>query len=81
MSLIKELTGSETQDTLVIEDDCLSPREGERCMLHVEDEVYVVAKNYDDRLQIHIRQFTIYDDKIYPTKKGITLFLCRWRPL
>ena len=52
-----------------------------RCMLHIGDEVYVVAKKYNGELQIHIRQFNRFDRSTYPTKKGVTLSLLRWRVL
>lgn len=72
----------DSQHTLIIEDDeCFQQKPDERCMLHIGDELYVVAKTYNNQLQIHIRQFHKYDKDVYPTKKGVTLSLCRWRLL
>lgn len=47
-------------------------------MIHLDDNIYVVAKMYDEALQIHIRQYTQFGDKLYPTKKGVVLNLPRW---
>ena len=50
----------------------------ERCKLHIGDNIYVVATVFKDQLQIHIRDFQKYDEKLYPNKKGVTLPLWRW---
>ena len=47
-------------------------------MIHLDDNIYVVANIYDEALQIHIRQYTQFGDKLYPTKKGVVLNLPRW---
>jgi hypothetical protein len=50
----------------------------ERCMIHLDDNIYVVAKMYDEALQIYIRQYNQFGDKLYPSKKGVVLNLSRW---
>jgi hypothetical protein len=47
-------------------------------MIHLDDNIYVVANIYDEALQIHIRQYTQVGDKLYPIKKGVVLNLPRW---
>lgn len=47
-------------------------------MIHLDDNIYVVAKMYDEALQIHIRQYNQFGDKLYPTMKGVVLNLSRW---
>jgi hypothetical protein len=46
-------------------------------MIHLDDNIYVVAKMYDESLQIHIRQYTQFGNKLYSTKKGVVLNLPR----
>lgn len=70
-----------SQDSLIIQDDCLDPQPNERYMMHIGGDIYVVAKTYNNQLQIHVRQFNRYDTQLYPTKKGVTLTLSRWRML
>jgi hypothetical protein len=50
----------------------------ERCMIHLDDNIYVVAKLYDEALQIHISQYIQFGDKLYPTKKRVVLNLSKW---
>jgi hypothetical protein len=45
-------------------------------MIHLDDNIYVVAKMYDESLQIHIRQYTQFGNKLYSTKKGVVLKKC-----
>ena len=47
-------------------------------MIHLDDNIYVVAKMYDEALQIHISQYTQFGDKLYPTKKRVVLNLSKW---
>lgn len=67
----------ETQDAFVDDDECLDSKT-ERCMIHIGDDMYVVAKHYNDELFIHIRQYNKYGDQLYPTKKGVVFSLSRW---
>lgn len=56
-------SSNESEETLVIDDqDCFKQNPDERCMIHIGGEVYVVAKTYMNQLQIHIKQFTRYDN-------------------
>ena len=42
--------------------------DGERCIIHIGEDIYVVAKTYNDKLQIHIRKYNRFDTQLYPTK-------------
>lgn len=78
----QDLSNDELEGALGISDqNCYTPNQDERCMLHIGGDIYVVAKKYNDKLQVHIRQFTRYGNERYPSKKGVTLSLCRWRVL
>jgi hypothetical protein len=63
---------------LTIQEPMEATEQTERCMIHLDDNIYVVAKMYDEALHIHIRQYTQFGDKLYPTKKGVVLNLSRW---
>ena len=60
-----------SQDSLIIQDDCIENQPNERCG----------CQDYNNQLQTHVRQFNRYDTRLYPTKKGVTLTLSRWRML
>lgn len=68
----------DSDETLSIQDDdSMQSKPGERCMLHIGGSVSVTAKTYNRKLQIHIREYVNHGQ--YPTKKGETLSLPRWR--
>ncbi|XP_046542364.1 uncharacterized protein LOC124252755 [Haliotis rubra] len=50
-----------------------------RCHLHLGDDVYVTAKTWNGKLEIHVRKYEVYPSgKTYPTKRGIVLTLKHW---
>lgn len=69
---------NDSTDEMKDNDDILKQKQNERCMIHIGDDVYVVAKIYNNQLQIHIRQYIRHGGEIYPTKKGVTLSVSRW---
>jgi hypothetical protein len=42
----------------------------ERCMIHLDDNIYVVAKMYDGALQVHIRQSPNSETNCIQPRKG-----------
>lgn len=58
-------------------DDITTSLEG-RCFIHLQDDVYVVAKEFKKNMYIHIRHYDETGQKKIPTKKGVTLNLSRW---
>jgi hypothetical protein len=40
---------------LTIKEPMEATEQTERCMIHLDDNIYVVAKIYDGALQVHIR--------------------------
>lgn len=49
-----------------------------RCFIHLLNDVYVVAKEFQKQMLIHIRHFDERGQKKIPTKKGVTFNLSRW---
>lgn len=72
LKYISEKPKSEGQN-----DDIQTSYEG-RCMLHLQGDCYVVAKNYKDEVYINIRNYHTTNDKKIPTKQGVSLTLSRW---
>ena len=60
------------------DDEIFPSNDDERCMIHIGDDIYVTAKVYNDKLQLHIRHYHRIDSQLYPTKKGVTLSPSRW---
>lgn len=65
-------------DKLTIQEPMEATEQTEICMIHLDDNIYVVAKMYDEALQIHIRQYTQFGEKLYSTNKVVVLNLSRW---
>ncbi|XP_048771086.1 uncharacterized protein LOC125677156 [Ostrea edulis] len=53
------------------------------CQLHLGGEIYVTGSlcEIDNVVQIHIRQYGWENQKLFPTKKGVTLSLTEWLAL
>jgi hypothetical protein len=49
-----------------------------RCFIHLLGDVYVVAKEFNKNMLIHIRHYDETRQKKIPTKKGVTFNLSRW---
>ena len=62
-------------------DDHLTKSYEGRCMIPLQGDSYVVAKNYKDQIHINIRNYQTVEDKKYPTKQGVSLTLSRWLKL
>ena len=58
-------------------DDITTSCEG-RCFIHLQEDVYVVTKEFKKNINIHIRHYDEAAQKKITTKKGVTLNLCRW---
>lgn len=50
----------------------------DRCMLHVEGDCFVVAKEYNGEILIHIRNYIRGRGKRFPTKHGAALNMSKW---
>ena len=67
----------EQKDNTEMDDDITTSLEG-RCFIHLQEDVYVVAKEFKKNMYIHIRHYDETGQKKIPTKKGVTLNLSRW---
>ena len=52
-----------------------------RCMLHLGNDCYVVAKTFRGILQIHIRHYYKQKGKLWPTKRDVVLNPSKWLKL
>ena len=67
----------EQKDNTEMDDDITTSLEG-RCFIHLQEDVYVVAKEFKKYMYIHIRHYDETGQKNIPTKNGVTLDLSRW---
>ncbi|KAJ8319636.1 hypothetical protein KUTeg_002816 [Tegillarca granosa] len=51
------------------------------CCIHLGDDRYVVAKQFNEKMMIHIRQYVRNKRGLYPSKVGICLDLEKWLKL
>lgn len=58
-------------------DDITTSYDG-RCFIHLLGDVYVVAKEFKNKMIIHIRHYDETGERKIPTKKGVALNLSRW---
>ncbi|CAC5422478.1 unnamed protein product [Mytilus coruscus] len=49
-----------------------------RCFIHLQDDTYVSAKEFQGQMYIHIRNYENKDGQRKPTKQGVGLTLSRW---
>lgn len=49
-----------------------------RCMIELQGDCHVVAKDHNGQIYINIRNYQKLAGKIYPTKQGVSLTLSRW---
>ena len=75
-NLLKYLEINDTNEEFGKEDITQS-YEG-RCMLHLEGDCHVVAKEFKDEIYIHIRNYRQKGTKKMATRQGIALTSSRW---
>lgn len=75
--LVKYLRENKKEQNAVTDNEILTSYDG-KCMLHLQYDCYVVAKEYQGEIYIHIRNYQQIGNGKYPTKKGVTLTLSRW---
>lgn len=78
--LLKYISERNEQYVEFDDDDLTKSLEG-RCMIPLQGDSYVVAKTYNDKILINIRNYRKVAEKKYPTKQGVSLTLSRWLKL
>lgn len=53
----------------------------ELCRFDLGSDRYVVAKKFNGKIQVHIREYAKGANGLYPTKKGIALDLEKWKQI
>lgn len=53
----------------------------ELCRFDLGSDLYVVAKKFNGKTQIHIREYAHGNNGLYPTRKGIALGLDQWKQI
>ena len=71
--LLQYLVGNGKEE----DDDCMKSYDG-RCFIHLQDNYYVVAKEYKGHMYIHIRTYEQRGSEKIPTKQGVALTYSRW---
>ncbi|CAC5421900.1 unnamed protein product [Mytilus coruscus] len=69
------------QKTQIDEDNDLDKAAIGRCMIELQGDCHVVAKDHKGQVYINIRNYQTLDGKKYPTKQGVSLTLSRWQML
>lgn len=60
------------------DDDHLMKSYDGKCFIHLQDNYYVVAKEYRGHMYIHIRTYEERGSEKIPTKQGVALTYSRW---
>lgn len=78
--LLEHISEKQQKPQIDDDNDLNKPAMG-RCMIQLQGDCHVVAKEHKGEIFINIRNYQTSEGKKYPTRQGVALTLSRWQKL